>query len=474
MTSSTCDRAISELELFGEAEDEWETEMPGAQEADQEAEEFFRKVAKSGRRRRGSRRSGSRGLRRVGVNAARAVLSGLDDLPDDDDDDDEGEFEWEDEAGFFNGLSPIRRVYPDAMIEHMAHMASMAETEFEAEELMLPVVPMIASKLAPLEMMAAPAKGKPGPSHGAAPKPHSAAAPRPAGARPHAPGARPHAAGARPHAPGARPHAPGARPHAPGARPHAAGARPHHPGIRPHAPGVRPHAPGMRPHHPGIRPHHPGAMRHGVAHHGGLRHPHVPTSRIGHNAYAGVMRVAPALTKGIGHVTRALHRNPATRPLVRVVPTIARKAAATIARHAAHGRHVSPKAATKILARHTAKTICKPGQCVHAYRRGKALDKHLHHTHPHIHGGRPHGAQGHVHGATPAAPGHAPGTYAPAPAAPAYAPVAYAPAAPAYAPVAHAPAPAAPTYAAAPYAAPAPTGQCHCSCTCPRCGRKHR
>ena len=33
-------------------------------------------------------------------------------------------------------LNPIRRVYPDAMLEHMAHMASTAESE-EVSELFL-------------------------------------------------------------------------------------------------------------------------------------------------------------------------------------------------------------------------------------------------------------------------------------------------------------------------------------------------
>src|SRR5438270_396118 len=51
----------------------------------------------------------------------------------------EGEFESELEGEFEfemgeHELNPIRRVYPDALMEHMAHAASEAENEHEAAE----------------------------------------------------------------------------------------------------------------------------------------------------------------------------------------------------------------------------------------------------------------------------------------------------------------------------------------------------
>jgi len=61
---------------------------------------------------------------------------------------DEGEFEFEDE--FESEVSPIRKIYPDAMMEHMAHMASEAESEEEAAECFLPLVGLAARKLLPV------------------------------------------------------------------------------------------------------------------------------------------------------------------------------------------------------------------------------------------------------------------------------------------------------------------------------------
>jgi hypothetical protein len=80
-------------------------------------------------------------FRRAALAAARAALGsgGADSEP-------EGESE----------LNPIRRVYPDAMLEHMAHQAMQAETEAEAGEAFLPLIPLVASKLLPLAAKALP------------------------------------------------------------------------------------------------------------------------------------------------------------------------------------------------------------------------------------------------------------------------------------------------------------------------------
>jgi hypothetical protein len=63
----------------------------------------------------------------------------------------EDELEFEDEfEGEFEGFSPARKIYPDAMMEHMAHMASEAESEEEAAECFLPLVGLAAKKLLPV------------------------------------------------------------------------------------------------------------------------------------------------------------------------------------------------------------------------------------------------------------------------------------------------------------------------------------
>jgi len=65
----------------------------------------------------------------------------------------ESEFESEFESG---GPNPVSRVYPDAMMEHMGLAAMEAETEYEAAEHFLPLVPLVASKILPLAAKAAP------------------------------------------------------------------------------------------------------------------------------------------------------------------------------------------------------------------------------------------------------------------------------------------------------------------------------
>jgi hypothetical protein len=58
------------------------------------------------------------------------------------------EFEFE--------LNPVQKVYPDALMEHIAHLAMEAESEQEAAEGFLPLIPMAAAKLLPLAAKALP------------------------------------------------------------------------------------------------------------------------------------------------------------------------------------------------------------------------------------------------------------------------------------------------------------------------------
>jgi hypothetical protein len=65
-------------------------------------------------------------------------------------DESEFEMEWEGEDEFEGELSPIRKIYPDAMMEHLAHMAAEAESEQEAAEHFLPLIGLAAKKLLPM------------------------------------------------------------------------------------------------------------------------------------------------------------------------------------------------------------------------------------------------------------------------------------------------------------------------------------
>src|SRR4051812_15954208 len=96
-------------------------------ELEYESEEFFRALPTAA-------------LRSVGTQAARAALqAGMRTLG-------HAESEWEaeseTEAGRESAVNPIRRVYPDAMMEHFAHAAAEAESEAEAEAFIGALVPI--------------------------------------------------------------------------------------------------------------------------------------------------------------------------------------------------------------------------------------------------------------------------------------------------------------------------------------------
>jgi hypothetical protein len=68
----------------------------------------------------------------------------------------EHEHEFEEEQEHELGeLNPIRKIYPDAMMEHLGELAAEAETEEEAAEHFLPLIGMAASKLLPVIAKAA-------------------------------------------------------------------------------------------------------------------------------------------------------------------------------------------------------------------------------------------------------------------------------------------------------------------------------
>ncbi|MFL6258574.1 MAG: hypothetical protein ACJ76Y_02580 [Thermoanaerobaculia bacterium] len=103
-------------------------------------------------------------------------------------------------------------------------------------------------------------------------------------------------------------------------------------------------------------------------------------ARLVPRAASAVMRVAPTLIRGVAGAARTLRANPATRPLVRALPTVVRRTTATLARQAQQGRRVTPQAAVRTLARQTSQVIGSPAQCAQAYRRSRALDRTYHRT----------------------------------------------------------------------------------------------
>jgi len=184
----------------------------------------------------------------------------------------EGEFESEFESEL-EGLNPASRIYPDAMMEHMGLAAMEAETESEAAEHFLPLIPLVASKLLP--MVAKPL-------------------------------------------------------------------------LKRAAKAVLP--------------------------------------RIAN----AVSRATPALTRGVTALAKNLHRNPHARHLVRTIPSTARRAVATVAKHAAKGHPVTPRHAVKILAHENRRVLRNPSIRRAVLRRAGAMDRKLHQLHgkhlPHRYG----------------------------------------------------------------------------------------
>lgn len=91
-----------------------------------------------------------------------------------------------------------------------------------------------------------------------------------------------------------------------------------------------------------------------------------------------VMRAAPGLIRGVANVGRTLLRSPATRPLVRAVPSIVRGTVANIARQVASGRPITPTTAVRTLAQQTYRTLATPQAASRAVRQTRALDRAYH------------------------------------------------------------------------------------------------
>jgi hypothetical protein len=92
---------------------------------------------------------GAPSLREIARSAAEAVLESVGEGED--------EWAWESEIEGEAELNPVRKVYSDAAMEHLAHAAMSAESEGEAGRAMRPVVRMAASRVIPVVVRAAPA-----------------------------------------------------------------------------------------------------------------------------------------------------------------------------------------------------------------------------------------------------------------------------------------------------------------------------
>jgi hypothetical protein len=101
-------------------------------------------------------------------------------------------------------------------------------------------------------------------------------------------------------------------------------------------------------------------------------------TRLLPRAASALTRAAPTLIRGATRVAQTLRSSPTTRPLVRAMPTIVRRAAADIAGQVARGRPVTAQGAARSLARQAQRTLRDPRQCAQAIQRSRALDRRFH------------------------------------------------------------------------------------------------
>jgi hypothetical protein len=91
-----------------------------------------------------------------------------------------------------------------------------------------------------------------------------------------------------------------------------------------------------------------------------------------------INRVTPRLTRSVGHLTRTLYRNPRTRPLLRVLPSVARRTVGTLFRHAAAGRPITPRQAVRTMAWHRRRVLSNPHTVGRVLRRSRLMDGRYH------------------------------------------------------------------------------------------------
>jgi hypothetical protein len=81
---------------------------------------------------------------------------------------------------------------------------------------------------------------------------------------------------------------------------------------------------------------------------------------------AELRRLLPHMVRGTAILTRVLRSRRSTRPAVRVVPTIVRRSAHSLAQQAASGRPVTKKTAAKVMATQTRRVLGSPRTCAPA------------------------------------------------------------------------------------------------------------
>ena len=78
------------------------------------------------------------------------------------------------------------------------------------------------------------------------------------------------------------------------------------------------------------------------------------------NAPIAVRRVTPVLARRSARLAQFLRRSPQTRPMLKVLPTITKKTAATLSAKAAKGKPITPRTAVRTIAKQTMRVMSNP------------------------------------------------------------------------------------------------------------------
>lgn len=91
-----------------------------------------------------------------------------------------------------------------------------------------------------------------------------------------------------------------------------------------------------------------------------------------------VMKAAPKMISQAAKVTRILRKSPATKPLVRAVPSIVKRTTQSLANQAARGKTITPQTALRALQRQTLRVLRNPAARRRAIRHARVADHRFH------------------------------------------------------------------------------------------------
>lgn len=97
--------------------------------------------------------------------------------------------------------------------------------------------------------------------------------------------------------------------------------------------------------------------------------------KVGKLAAPMIKKALPHIGRGILSIGRKIARSPHTRQLVRALPTVARNAAADVARYYARTGQMSPQIAARATARQAARVLRTPQRCRQAIQRNRAINQ---------------------------------------------------------------------------------------------------